>query len=191
MFTYDNAQVLKLIWSWYMSHCLVAYGGQCSVTCGEGQQMREVTCVGSGGERLPDHACSGLARPSSVQACRRPACHTHITWHVTDYGLVGELEQQRYLLSLLYVHILYALPSCVCSALEAAVVVWGRGEWAAMIRIWTPTQRPAVEQQADLFLWRHATHRPAPEHKVSQTWTASTVFFHGFYCLFLSNVLSL
>ncbi|KAM8726403.1 papilin b, proteoglycan-like sulfated glycoprotein [Acanthopagrus schlegelii] len=59
----------------------------CSVTCGEGQQMREVTCVGSGGERLPDHACSGLARPSSVQACRRPACHTHITWHVTDYGL--------------------------------------------------------------------------------------------------------
>ncbi|XP_078130624.1 papilin b, proteoglycan-like sulfated glycoprotein [Sander vitreus] len=59
----------------------------CSVTCGEGQQTREVTCVGSGGERLADHACSGLARPTSVQSCRRPACHTHITWHVTDYGL--------------------------------------------------------------------------------------------------------
>ncbi|XP_018531520.1 papilin b, proteoglycan-like sulfated glycoprotein [Lates calcarifer] len=59
----------------------------CSVTCGEGQQTREVICVGPRGEHLADSACSGLARPSSVQACRRPACHTHITWHVTDYGL--------------------------------------------------------------------------------------------------------
>ncbi|KAK1888731.1 Papilin [Dissostichus eleginoides] len=59
----------------------------CSVTCGEGQQTREVFCVGPGGERLADHACNGLAKPSSVQACRRPACYTHITWHVTDYGL--------------------------------------------------------------------------------------------------------
>ncbi|XP_019128629.2 papilin b, proteoglycan-like sulfated glycoprotein isoform X2 [Larimichthys crocea] len=59
----------------------------CSVTCGEGQQTREVTCVGGGGERLAEHACRGLAKPPSVQTCRRPACHTHITWHVTDYGL--------------------------------------------------------------------------------------------------------
>uniref|UniRef100_A0A3P8U4N4 Papilin b, proteoglycan-like sulfated glycoprotein n=1 Tax=Amphiprion percula TaxID=161767 RepID=A0A3P8U4N4_AMPPE len=59
----------------------------CSVTCGEGQQTREVHCVGQGGERLADHACSGLTRPHAVQACRRPACHTHITWHVTEYGL--------------------------------------------------------------------------------------------------------
>ncbi|GAA6228799.1 papilin-like [Lates japonicus] len=59
----------------------------CSVTCGEGQQTREVICVGPRGEHLADSACSGLARPSSVQACRRPACHAHITWHVTDYGL--------------------------------------------------------------------------------------------------------
>ncbi|XP_070844180.1 papilin b, proteoglycan-like sulfated glycoprotein [Chaetodon trifascialis] len=59
----------------------------CSVTCGEGQQTREVICVGSGGERLADQACSGLARPPSVQTCRRPACHTHISWHVTEYGL--------------------------------------------------------------------------------------------------------
>ncbi|XP_062293488.1 papilin b, proteoglycan-like sulfated glycoprotein [Scomber scombrus] len=59
----------------------------CSVTCGEGQQMRDVVCVGTGGEHLADHACRGITRPASVQACRRPACHTHITWHVTDYGL--------------------------------------------------------------------------------------------------------
>ncbi|KAG7239662.1 hypothetical protein INR49_028598 [Caranx melampygus] len=59
----------------------------CSVTCGEGQQTREVHCVGPGGERLAESACSGQARPASVQVCRRPACHMHITWHVTDYGL--------------------------------------------------------------------------------------------------------
>ncbi|XP_034555658.1 papilin b, proteoglycan-like sulfated glycoprotein [Notolabrus celidotus] len=59
----------------------------CSVTCGEGQQTREVFCVGSRGERLSESACSGAARPASARACRRPACHTHITWHVTDYGL--------------------------------------------------------------------------------------------------------
>ncbi|XP_067338185.1 papilin b, proteoglycan-like sulfated glycoprotein isoform X2 [Channa argus] len=59
----------------------------CSVTCGEGQQTREVICVGPGGEHLPDDNCSGLERPASVKACRRPACYTHITWHVTEYGL--------------------------------------------------------------------------------------------------------
>ncbi|PWA27688.1 hypothetical protein CCH79_00000424, partial [Gambusia affinis] len=59
----------------------------CSVTCGEGQQTREVVCVGARGEHLPDHACRGLARPASVQTCRRPACHTHISWHVTEFGL--------------------------------------------------------------------------------------------------------
>lgn len=68
-------------------------GGQCSVTCGEGKQTRAVTCVGSRGERLPNRACVGLAKPPSVQACRRPACYTHVTWHVTDYGLVGEIEE--------------------------------------------------------------------------------------------------
>ncbi|KAM6905933.1 papilin b, proteoglycan-like sulfated glycoprotein [Lycodopsis pacificus] len=74
-----------------MNPCAAEYSvssfSVCSVTCGEGQQTREVNCVGSRGERVADHACSGLARPPSVQACRRPACYTHITWHVTDYGL--------------------------------------------------------------------------------------------------------
>ncbi|XP_034436131.1 papilin b, proteoglycan-like sulfated glycoprotein isoform X2 [Hippoglossus hippoglossus] len=65
----------------------------CSVTCGEGQQTREVNCVGPRGEHLGDHSCSGLARPASTQACRRPACHTRITWHVTDYGLVRKDKQ--------------------------------------------------------------------------------------------------
>ncbi|XP_061741618.1 papilin-like [Nerophis ophidion] len=61
--------------------------GPCSVTCGEGQQTREVICEGLGGERLVDEACINLQRPPSVQTCRRRVCHTHITWHVSTYGL--------------------------------------------------------------------------------------------------------
>ncbi|XP_067098173.1 papilin b, proteoglycan-like sulfated glycoprotein [Osmerus mordax] len=59
----------------------------CSVTCGDGQQTREVFCVGPAGERIGDHACQGLTRPPTVQACRKPACQTHISWHVTEFGL--------------------------------------------------------------------------------------------------------
>ncbi|KAL0965076.1 hypothetical protein UPYG_G00276460 [Umbra pygmaea] len=59
----------------------------CSVTCGEGQQTREVVCVGPEGEHLDDHACTGLARPPSVQTCRKPTCHAHLSWHVNDFGL--------------------------------------------------------------------------------------------------------
>ncbi|XP_010887817.2 papilin b, proteoglycan-like sulfated glycoprotein [Esox lucius] len=63
----------------------------CSVTCGEGQQTREVFCVGPEGEHLDDHACSGLTRPPSVQACRKPACHAHLSWHVNDFGLCTKI----------------------------------------------------------------------------------------------------
>lgn len=64
---------------------------QCSVSCGDGQQTREVFCVGAGGEHLAEQACSGLARPPTVQACHKQACHTHISWHVNDFGLVRQI----------------------------------------------------------------------------------------------------
>ena len=64
---------------------------QCSVTCGEGQQTRDVFCAGLSGDRLADHACSSLQRPPAVQPCHRPRCPVHITWHVGDFGLVCTL----------------------------------------------------------------------------------------------------
>ncbi|CAL1587069.1 unnamed protein product [Knipowitschia caucasica] len=74
-----------------MHQCSAEYSvssfSACSVTCGEGQQRREVHCVGSSGERLPEHSCSSVPRPESSRVCRRPACRTHTLWHVTDYGL--------------------------------------------------------------------------------------------------------
>ncbi|CAL8391934.1 unnamed protein product [Gadus morhua 'NCC'] len=59
----------------------------CSVTCGEGQQTRDVYCAGPSGEHLADHACSGLQRPPAFRPCHRSRCPLHITWHVGDFGL--------------------------------------------------------------------------------------------------------
>ncbi|XP_066533974.1 papilin b, proteoglycan-like sulfated glycoprotein [Hoplias malabaricus] len=59
----------------------------CSVTCGEGQQVREVVCVGGRGEHLPEHHCSGLSRPAEVRNCRKPACHQVYQFHANDWSL--------------------------------------------------------------------------------------------------------
>lgn len=139
--------VINLRWGiktrfWYFA----AYDTQCSVTCGEGQQTRDVICVGPASEHLAEQACSGLVRPPSTQACRRPACHTHITWHVTDYGLVRGEKFKSFVLWRKDVSIItQPLFPCVCSAPEAAVAVWGRGGSAALIQIWTRTPKPSVD----------------------------------------------
>lgn len=59
----------------------------CSVTCGEGQQVREVFCVGGRGERLPEHECRGLSRPADVRTCQKPACHQVVHYYVNDWSL--------------------------------------------------------------------------------------------------------
>lgn len=61
---------------------------QCSVTCGSGEQTREVTCVGSGGMKLEEISCSALARPAAVRPCEMAACPRRISWHVGEWGLV-------------------------------------------------------------------------------------------------------
>lgn len=62
---------------------------QCSVTCGSGEQTREVTCVGSDGTRLEEAFCSTLLRPLTVQPCEVSACPEQISWHVGAWGLVS------------------------------------------------------------------------------------------------------
>ncbi|XP_075304195.1 papilin isoform X1 [Odontesthes bonariensis] len=62
----------------------------CSVTCGSGEQTREVTCVGSGGMMLEESSCSTLQRPSAVQPCEMPACQKQIRWHVGEWGLCSK-----------------------------------------------------------------------------------------------------
>nr|XP_046269363.1 papilin [Scatophagus argus]XP_046269364.1 papilin [Scatophagus argus]XP_046269366.1 papilin [Scatophagus argus]XP_046269367.1 papilin [Scatophagus argus]XP_046269368.1 papilin [Scatophagus argus] len=59
----------------------------CSVTCGSGEQTREVTCVGSGGMRLEETSCSTLLRPSAVRPCEMATCPRQISWQVGEWGL--------------------------------------------------------------------------------------------------------
>ncbi|KAI2652072.1 Papilin [Labeo rohita] len=61
--------------------------GDCSVTCGEGQQTREVLCVGGRGERITEHHCRGLTRPHDIRSCRRPACHQVFGYYTNDFSL--------------------------------------------------------------------------------------------------------
>uniref|UniRef100_A0A3B4XQI0 Papilin a, proteoglycan-like sulfated glycoprotein n=1 Tax=Seriola lalandi dorsalis TaxID=1841481 RepID=A0A3B4XQI0_SERLL len=60
---------------------------QCSVTCGSGEQTRDVTCVGSGGMRLEETSCSALLRPLAVRPCEMAACPRQISWQVGEWGL--------------------------------------------------------------------------------------------------------
>ncbi|KAM3594567.1 uncharacterized protein V6R79_009713 [Siganus canaliculatus] len=62
----------------------------CSVTCGSGQQTRDVSCVGSGGARLEETSCSALTRPSAARPCEMAACSAQISWHVGDWGLCSK-----------------------------------------------------------------------------------------------------
>ncbi|KAL2099296.1 hypothetical protein ACEWY4_005776 [Coilia grayii] len=64
--------------------------GQCSVTCGLGEQTREVVCVGTGNAPLGDHACRALLKPPTVQSCQMPACPLLVRWHVGDWGLCSK-----------------------------------------------------------------------------------------------------
>ncbi|KAM7403602.1 hypothetical protein PAMA_004178 [Pampus argenteus] len=63
---------------------------QCSVTCGSGEQTREITCVGSGGMRLEETSCSTLVRPSAVQPCEMAACPRQISWYIGQWGLCSQ-----------------------------------------------------------------------------------------------------
>ncbi|KAK5609219.1 hypothetical protein CRENBAI_014709 [Crenichthys baileyi] len=62
----------------------------CSVSCGSGEQTREVTCVGSGSTMLEDASCRTLLRPPSIQPCEMPACPKQIRWHVGSWGLCSK-----------------------------------------------------------------------------------------------------
>ena len=68
---------------------------QCSVTCGSGQQTREITCIGSGGMRLEETSCSTLHRPLAVRPCEMAVCPRLISWHVGEWGLVRTAETKN------------------------------------------------------------------------------------------------
>ncbi|XP_060790679.1 papilin isoform X1 [Neoarius graeffei] len=77
-----------------VQHCAqysVSSWSQCSVTCGSGEQTRQVMCVGSaGGNHVADYMCASLHKPPSTQTCEMPVCLTRIGWHIGDWGLCSK-----------------------------------------------------------------------------------------------------
>lgn len=71
----------------------VLWRAQCSVSCGSGQQTRDVVCIGSDGVPLEDYACGTLSKPPRTQTCEMPACRNPIGWHIGDWGLVSNYRQ--------------------------------------------------------------------------------------------------
>uniref|UniRef100_H3CEQ2 Papilin, proteoglycan like sulfated glycoprotein n=1 Tax=Tetraodon nigroviridis TaxID=99883 RepID=H3CEQ2_TETNG len=65
----------------------VAGWSACSVTCGSGEQTREVTCMDSRGMKIDESSCNRLLRPHTVQRCEMAACPAQMSWHVGDWGL--------------------------------------------------------------------------------------------------------
>lgn len=50
--------------------------GQCSVTCGQGYQLRAVKCIiGTYMSVVDDSDCNPAARPADTQDCELPSCH--------------------------------------------------------------------------------------------------------------------
>ncbi|KAJ7988783.1 hypothetical protein DPEC_G00312790 [Dallia pectoralis] len=62
----------------------------CSVTCGTGEQTREVMCVGAGSAKLADTSCVAFLRPLAIQTCSMPRCSLPISWHIGDWGLCSK-----------------------------------------------------------------------------------------------------
>ncbi|KAM8916120.1 papilin isoform 2-T3 [Spinachia spinachia] len=66
----------------------------CSVTCGSGEQTREVTCVGSGGGMLLEEAsCGALPRPAAARPCGTPSCLGQIQPYAPDQATETDPSQ--------------------------------------------------------------------------------------------------
>ncbi|XP_032893735.1 A disintegrin and metalloproteinase with thrombospondin motifs 20 isoform X2 [Amblyraja radiata] len=50
---------------------------QCSVTCGDGHQQRDIFCRLKGVGRVIEETCDPFSRPASTQQCRLPGCLRH------------------------------------------------------------------------------------------------------------------
>ncbi|KAA0711513.1 Papilin Precursor [Triplophysa tibetana] len=63
---------------------------QCSVSCGSGQQTRDVVCIGSDRVPLEDYVCGTQPKPPTTQSCEMPVCRNPIGWHIGDWGLCSK-----------------------------------------------------------------------------------------------------
>uniref|UniRef100_A0A8C2K2Q1 ADAM metallopeptidase with thrombospondin type 1 motif, 9 n=1 Tax=Cyprinus carpio TaxID=7962 RepID=A0A8C2K2Q1_CYPCA len=58
---------------------------ECSSSCGNGLQHREVSCVSGDERRMQESKCSRILRPPSTQPCRVTDCISHYSWAKGDW----------------------------------------------------------------------------------------------------------
>lgn len=144
---------------------------QCSVTCGSGQQTREVTCMGSDGTSLDETSCSALLRPATVQRCEMASCPQQISWHVGDWGLVNLMHtcNQTRTHKCSYSSCMgEKLSPFSCSALRVVDLAHESARWSALIRRGTCTLWTSVTPSPNHSQWSAATPSPVTAHRVSK-----------------------
>lgn len=75
------------------SHLLLL---QCSASCGDGVQQREVFCQ-AGDQRIPEESgCSQRLRPPTSQSCRVAPCPSRYRWREGDWQTVSSASPGVY-----------------------------------------------------------------------------------------------
>lgn len=68
---------------------------QCSASCGDGVQQREVFCQ-VGDQRIPEESgCSRRSRPPSSQSCRVAGCPSRYRWREADWQRVSRASPDK------------------------------------------------------------------------------------------------
>uniref|UniRef100_A0A8C1E6G0 ADAM metallopeptidase with thrombospondin type 1 motif 9 n=1 Tax=Cyprinus carpio carpio TaxID=630221 RepID=A0A8C1E6G0_CYPCA len=71
---------------------------ECSSSCGNGLQHREVSCVSGDERRMQESKCSRILRPPSTQPCRVTDCISHYSWAKGDWQEVNNTTVTAYFL---------------------------------------------------------------------------------------------
>ncbi|KAK1893966.1 Papilin, partial [Dissostichus eleginoides] len=141
----------------------------CSVSCGSGEQTRDVSCVGSGGMRLEETACSALSRPVAARTCTQPPCISTtppistrpISWHLGDWGLCsrscGSGSRERQVICSDRERNLYPVSECNAHPKPSTV------ERCNTQSCSSPQASRTHEDTTTLRLFSSPTHRTSPQ----------------------------
>uniref|UniRef100_A0A3P8V006 ADAM metallopeptidase with thrombospondin type 1 motif 9 n=1 Tax=Cynoglossus semilaevis TaxID=244447 RepID=A0A3P8V006_CYNSE len=116
--------------------------GECSSSCGDGVQRREVFCYLPDQQSLPESSCSQKSRPSSTQSCRLPECPSRYRWKEGEWQTCTKSCGSGYRRRTLQcvdshqqeVHEMYCVnqirpPDIESCNVHACEFIWITGEW--------------------------------------------------------------
>ncbi|XP_033822134.1 A disintegrin and metalloproteinase with thrombospondin motifs 9-like [Periophthalmus magnuspinnatus] len=116
---------------------------ECSVTCGDGVQRREVFCQTGEKRSVMENGCSPRSRPASSQSCRAADCPSHYRWREGQWHTCskscGSGHRHRALQCVDYkeqeVHDMYCVnqikpPHIESCNTHACEYIWITGEWS-------------------------------------------------------------